>query len=131
MNSDNRSNTDQDRSWLDKIALLFSSEPRNRRDLRDVLRVAAENEVIDEDARDIMEGAMQVSDMQVRDIMVPRAQMTVIKAEAPLAMGTRLDCASVLKKAGVPRDELGKLIDGNHDQELLDRYWKLMDEAKS
>jgi hypothetical protein len=53
------------------------------------------------------------------------------KAEAPLAMGTRLDCASVLKKAGVPRDELGKLIDGNHDQELLDRYWKLMDEAKS
>jgi len=83
-NDERTGNDTGDRSWLDKIALLFSSEPRNRRDLREVLLVAAENEVIDEDAREIMEGAMQVSDMQARDIMVPRAQMTVIRADAPL-----------------------------------------------
>ena len=47
-----------------------------------MLSIAAENEVIDEDARSIMEGAMQVSDMQARDIMIPRAQMMVIKADA-------------------------------------------------
>ncbi len=73
-----------ERSWIDKIALLFSSEPRNRNDLEDVLQVAADKEVIDEDARSIMEGAMQVSDMQARDIMIPRAQMVVIKAESSL-----------------------------------------------
>ena len=85
MISDNRSGGDAgEKSWIDKIALLFSSEPRNRGDLEDVLTVAAENEVIDEDARSIMEGAMQVSDMQARDIMIPRAQMVVIKAEATL-----------------------------------------------
>ncbi len=84
MSEDRPGNDARDRSWFDKISLLFTSEPRNRRDLEDVLIVAAENEVIDEDARSIMEGAMQVSDMQARDIMVPRAQMRVIKAECTL-----------------------------------------------
>ncbi len=73
-----------DKSWLDRIGQLFSGEPRTRGDLEDVLTVAAENEVIDEDARSIMEGAMQVSDMQARDIMIPRAQMVLIKADASL-----------------------------------------------
>ena len=73
-----------DKTWLEKIALLFSGEPRSREDLDDVLSVAAENEVIDEDAHKIMEGAMQVADMQARDIMVPRSQMVVIKAECSL-----------------------------------------------
>jgi magnesium and cobalt transporter len=83
--SDDRSGSEPgEKSWLDKIALLFSSEPRNRSDLEDVLTLATENEVIDEDARSIMEGAMKVSDMQARDIMIPRAQMEVIKADATL-----------------------------------------------
>jgi len=83
--SDDRADSDSnDKSWIDKIALLFSSEPRNREDLEDVLEIAAENEVIDEDARSIMEGALKVTDMQTRDIMIPRAQMMVIKAEATL-----------------------------------------------
>ena len=49
-----------------------------------MLSLAAENEIIDEDARTIMEGALSVSDMQVRDIMIPRAQMVVIKADIDL-----------------------------------------------
>jgi magnesium and cobalt transporter len=73
-----------DKSWIDKIALLFSSEPRSRSDLEDVLAVAAENEVIDQDARGIIEGALQVSAMQTREIMIPRAQMKVIKGDATL-----------------------------------------------
>lgn len=83
--SDDRSGSDNaDRSWIDKIALLFNSEPRNRRDLEDVLTLAVENEVIDQDAHSIMEGAMQVSDMQARDIMIPRSQMVYIKADSTL-----------------------------------------------
>lgn len=83
--SEDRSQSDSnDRSWIDKIALLFSSEPRNRRDVEDILRLAEENDIIDDDARTIIEGAMQVSDMQARDIMVPRAQMNVIRADGTL-----------------------------------------------
>ena len=84
MSEDRNGQEGEERSWLDKIGQLFSSEPRSRQDLEDVLSVAAENEVIDEDARSIIEGAMQVSDMQARDIMIPRAQMVVIKAESSL-----------------------------------------------
>jgi magnesium and cobalt transporter len=84
MNDDRSGNEGSEKSWLDKIAVLFSSEPRNRKDLQDVLAVAIDNEIIDEDAASIMEGAMQVSDMQARDIMIPRTQMVVIKAESSL-----------------------------------------------
>jgi magnesium and cobalt transporter len=84
--SDDRSGNDSgEKSWINRFAVLFSSEPRNRKDLQDVLAVAVENEIIDGDARSIMEGAMEVSDMQARDIMIPRTQMAVIKAECSLA----------------------------------------------
>ncbi|TXS89530.1 CBS domain-containing protein [Parahaliea maris] len=84
MSEDRDGNDSGDKSWLEKIALLFSSDPHSRNDLEEVLSIAAENEVIDEDARSIMEGAMKVSGMQARDIMIPRAQMVVIKAESTL-----------------------------------------------
>jgi len=43
--------------------------------------------------------------------------------QGQLAMGTRIDVAAALKKRGVPREEIDRLFDGAHDQELLDRYW--------
>ncbi len=83
--SDDRSGSDSgEKSWISKFAELFSSEPRNRTDMQEILALAVENEIIDSDARSIMEGAMEVSDMQARDIMIPRAQMVVIKAESSL-----------------------------------------------
>jgi magnesium and cobalt transporter len=84
MSEDRSGNSTGDRSWIDKISLLFNSEPRTRKDIEDVLTIAADNEVIDQDARGIIEGAMQVSDMQARDIMIPRSQMVSIKAEGTL-----------------------------------------------
>jgi magnesium and cobalt transporter len=83
--SDDRSGNDTgEKSWISKFAVLFSSEPRNRKDLQEILAIAVENEIIDGDARSIMEGAMEVSDMQARDIMIPRTQMVVIKADSSL-----------------------------------------------
>ena len=84
MNED-RISEPEEKSWLEKIAHAFSSEPKSRDDLLDVLKVAQQNEVIDSDALKIIDGAMQVTEMQVREIMVPRTQMTVIKAEDPLS----------------------------------------------
>lgn len=49
--------------------------------------------------------------------------------DRPLAMGTRMDVAAVLKKAGVPTAEIRGLIDGAHDEELLARYWAIRDQA--
>ena len=77
--------TDSDeRSWLERLTHFLSGVPQSRTDLEGVLSLAADNEIIDEDAKTIMEGALSVSDMQVRDIMIPRAQMVVIKADIEL-----------------------------------------------
>jgi magnesium and cobalt transporter len=74
----------QSKTWLDKLSTLFSDDPNDRQDLKEILREAAERNVVDTETLSILEGALQVSDMQVRDIMVPRSQMVCIKAEESL-----------------------------------------------
>ncbi len=71
----------QPRSWFGKLAQAFSDEPRSRADLLTDLKEAAEDNVLDNEALSIIEGAMQVSEMQVRDVMIPRSQMVVVEAE--------------------------------------------------
>ena len=73
-----------ERSWVERLTHFLSGTPQNRADLEGLLDLAVDNELIDDDAKTIMEGALSVSDMQVRDIMIPRAQMTVIKIDAEL-----------------------------------------------
>ena len=68
------------KTWLEKLVQPFAQQPRNRQELLEVLRCAQQNEVLDVEALSIIEGALQVADMQVRDIMIPRSQMNTIKA---------------------------------------------------
>ena len=84
--ADDRSGQDSsDKTWLEKIADVFSGEPKSREDLHDILSKAEHDEIIDRDALKIMEGALHVGDMQAREIMIARAQMEVIKADWPLS----------------------------------------------
>ncbi|HLT04118.1 MAG TPA: transporter associated domain-containing protein [Pseudomonas sp.] len=69
------------RTWLERITQAFVHEPRNREELLEVLQDAHENHLLDRQALSIVEGAIQVADLQVRDIMVPRSQMVSIRAE--------------------------------------------------
>jgi magnesium and cobalt transporter len=84
MTEDRSGNDSGDKSWIEKIATAFSSEPKTRQELSEVMDIARDNEVIDDDAQSIIAGALQVADMQVRDIMVQRSQMEVIKAGVSL-----------------------------------------------
>ena len=71
-------------SVLDRLAALIMREPESREQLLELLRSAHERNLLDADALAIIEGALQVADMQARDIMIPRAQMDVIDiAESP------------------------------------------------
>ena len=70
-------------SWLSKLTQAFAHEPRNRQELLDVLHEAHHNKLLDSEALTIVEGAIQVADLQVRDIMVPRSQMITVKANQP------------------------------------------------
>ncbi|NWL79107.1 magnesium/cobalt efflux protein [Pseudomonas taiwanensis] len=68
------------RSWLEKLTQAFAHEPKSRQELLELLREAHQNKLLDSEALSIVEGAIQVADLQVRDIMVPRSQMISIKA---------------------------------------------------
>lgn len=72
------------RGLLDRLGSMISSEPRDRRQLRDLLRAAQARELIDPEALTMLEGVLTVAEMQVRDIMVPRAQMETVRREAAL-----------------------------------------------
>lgn len=79
--TDDQTTEPEKKSWLEKIARIFSSEPKSRDEVLEVLKTAQHNEVIDDDALQIIDGALHVSEMQVREVMVPRTQMTVLKAD--------------------------------------------------
>ena len=81
MNDDASTNSQDKRSWLDKLSFFLSDRPSNKEELLERIRQAEEDQILDREALDTIEGALQMSHMQVRDIMVPRPQMAVVKAD--------------------------------------------------
>ncbi|MCH7817756.1 MAG: CBS domain-containing protein [Proteobacteria bacterium] len=80
--ADDKSSIDpRPRSWIDKIVQVFSDEPTDTKSLLELLRNAEQDQVLDADALSIIEGALQVSNMQVRDIMIPRTQVVTVPAK--------------------------------------------------
>ncbi len=71
----------QDRSWLEKLSLALTGEPGSRGELVELLRNAEQRELLDEEALSIIEGALTVSDMQAREIMVPRSQVVFVRLD--------------------------------------------------
>jgi len=72
-------------SWLDRLARLWSREPGDRAALIELLRRSEQRNLIDPDALIMIEGAIHVSDLQARDIMVPRVHMVVVRFDASAA----------------------------------------------
>jgi magnesium and cobalt transporter len=68
--------------WLKRITQSLG-EPDDRHDLVAILRAANERGVIDDDACTMLEGVLEVADLQVRDIMVPRGQMISVRRDDP------------------------------------------------
>ncbi|MEY8262728.1 MAG: transporter associated domain-containing protein [Bermanella sp.] len=67
-------------NWLANLN-IFKGNPKNRTEIKHLLREAQERELVDSDALAIMEGAIQVTDMKVREIMIPRSQMVCVNIE--------------------------------------------------
>jgi magnesium and cobalt transporter len=69
------------KGWLERILNSFASEPQNQKQLLDLLKSLQSEQLIGSDEVFMIEGVLQVSDMQVRDIMIPRGRMTVLDHE--------------------------------------------------
>ena len=69
-----------ERSWIERLLNSFSNnEPQSREELLTIIKDAVSNKLLDAEALDIIEGALSVSHLQAREIMVPRSQMVIIK----------------------------------------------------
>jgi magnesium and cobalt transporter len=70
-------------SWLRRLLESLAGEPQDLEELSEVLTDARERGLIDTDVFAMLEGVLQVSEIQVRDVMVPRSQMVVIQRDEP------------------------------------------------
>jgi magnesium and cobalt transporter len=85
MSEDDSSTSPQERrSWLERISSMLSGEPSTREDLVELLRDAQADGLIAADTLRMMEGAIAVSELTVGDVMIPRAQMVALAADASL-----------------------------------------------
>ena len=65
-------------SWMERLSSLLTRAPEDREQLLKLLHSAYQSNLLDADALSMIEGVLQVSEMQVRDIMIPRSQVDVI-----------------------------------------------------
>ncbi|MBL8250728.1 MAG: CBS domain-containing protein [Candidatus Competibacter sp.] len=77
--SEERSEPSHKPSWLERLSLALMGEPKDRDELIDLLRDAQQRALLDPEALKMIEGVMRVSETQVRDVMIPRAQMVVLE----------------------------------------------------
>ncbi len=96
--SDGRPSGDHGKSWLSRLTQAISGEPQSREDLAEMIHSAGDRGLLDADALRIIEATLQVSERQVREIMVPRAQMVALRADM------------------APRDFLPLLLDSAHSR---------------
>jgi magnesium and cobalt transporter len=66
---------------LERLSALLTREPEDREELMDLMRGAFERRLLDADALSMIEGVLSVSEMTVRDIMIPRAQMDCVSID--------------------------------------------------
>ena len=68
----------EDDGILDRFFRLFHHEPKDKSQLADVIHEARESEIIDENTHNMIEGVFEISELRVRDIMIPRSQIIFV-----------------------------------------------------
>ena len=85
-------------NWVRRIEKMLRLRPRDLQDLNTTLTRAAHDGVLDRDLLTMIEGVFCISDMRVRDIMIPRPKMKIIHKDAS------------------PEDMLTMVTDGSHSR---------------
>lgn len=85
-------------SLVEKLSRIFLEIPQNKQELMDVLQTSEKRELLDMDALNMIEGVMQVAEIQVRDIMIPRSHMVILDEDT-----NYIDMLSVVNESGHSR----------------------------
>ncbi len=113
MNEDAPATLTPSRSWLDRLGQMLAGEPRNRAELMEELRGAQVKGLLSLETLAMIEGAMAVSDKEVGDVMVPRAQMVAVDADWTFAEVLRVVVESGHSRfpvTGEDRDEVNGIL---------------------
>lgn len=110
------------RAWFERLGQALSGEPRDREELLELLRDAQSRNLFDADAQAMIEGVLQVADMQARDIMIPRAQMVVLEKDASLKDVTQIVVESGHSRFPVVGDSRDEVIGIVLAKDLLAHY---------
>jgi len=65
-------------SWFSRLSQVLTREPKDREELVQLLHDAKEHQLLDDEALDMIEGVLEVSEMKVKDVMIPPPKMTII-----------------------------------------------------
>ena len=98
----------QEENWLRKIFNLFSDSPKKKKDLLKILKNAVINGLIDNESLKMIEGVFKVSEVQVREIMIPRPHMIVIDISDLIG--------DIIKKVATSGHSRFPVIDDNRDE---------------
>lgn len=89
---------------------MLGGEPQDKEQLVELLKDARQRELLDTDALSMIEGVLQVSDLRVRDIMIPRAEMVYLRRDDPLEKILQVAVKSAHSRFPVIGDDKGEVV---------------------
>lgn len=98
------------RGWLERVSRLCGREPQDKTQLLQILKDAKTRALLDTDALSMIEGVLQVSDLRVRDIMIPRAEMVHVRRDDSLRDIVKTSVDSGHSRFPVIGDDKGEVV---------------------
>jgi magnesium and cobalt transporter len=115
------------RTWVNKLVSLFLQTPKDRKELRSMLSEAASRELIDAESLHMIEGVMNVSQMRVCDIMIPRSQISFLSlGESSMRLLTQI-LESGHSRFPVFSENKDDIVGILHAKDLLKHYARQQD----
>jgi magnesium and cobalt transporter len=110
MTSDRSSNGSRPAEWRKRLRRMLGNEPTDKEDLLEILQGAERSGLLDRDGLGMIEGVMQVADLRVGDIMIPRAEMVSIRRDDPLERILEIAVDSAHSRFPVTGEDKGEVI---------------------
>ena len=119
---DDKKDKAEDSSWSKRLRLALSGSPQDTEQLIELLREAQTRELLNADALAMIEGALQISDQDVRDVMLPRSQMKVVERDAPIKVTLKQVVESGHSRFPVVTEDKDKVTGILLAKDLLKRF---------
>ena len=109
----------KDNSWFDKIKDLLGDSPKDKKDLITLLTTAASDNLISQDSYQMILGVFSVSEIPVREIMIPRPHVIAIDVNEELNTVINKVIESGHSRFPVISGKLDEIIGILHAKDLL------------